>query len=284
MRARGSGDQAGLETTGRLTGARAGAVTKTFKLTIAYDGSGFVGWQRQASGTSIQGLLEDACRELDNRDVAVAGASRTDAGVHALRQVASMTLERDVDAERVVRAINARLPEAVRVLDAVEVPAGFHARFHARSKTYRYRIWNRDVMTPFERSYAWHVPAPHLDIDAMAEAARLLEGRHDFAAFQATGATTYTTERALLSSRVHRGSDGAPDALITYDVSAAGFLRHMVRTIVGTLVEVGRGRQPAVWVKDVMASRDRSRAGSTAPAQGLFLVDVEYEPQHLVIG
>ena len=267
----------------------------TFKLTIAYDGTGFVGWQRQASGTSIQGLLENALSELDNREVAVAGASRTDAGVHALRQVARVTLERTIDATTLVGAINARLPEAVRVVDAVEVSAAFHARFDARSKTYRYRIWNGEVMTPFERAYAWHVPAPPLDVGAMAAAATLLEGRHDFAAFQAAGANTRTTEREVLSSGVYGRPAGSPfehrdsgalapsAALVTYEVRGPVSSGTWCRTIVGTLVEVGRGRQPAAWVSDVLASRDRSRAGPTAPAEGLFLVDLEYHPQDLVI-
>ena len=260
----------------------------TFKLTIAYDGTGFVGWQRQASGTSIQGLLEDALRELDGRQVDVAGAGRTDAGVHALGQVASVSLERAIDRLTLMRAVNSRLPESVRIVDAVDAAPGFHARFDARSKTYCYRIWNGEVMSPFERAYAWHVPSPTLDVAAMASAAALLEGRHDFAAFQAAGTDTRTTEREVFSSRVRGGPDppqgfggGRPfhataHRLIAYEIAGAGFLRHMVRTIVGTLVEVGRGRRPAAWVSEVLRSRDRSEAGPTAPAEGLFLVSLEY--------
>jgi tRNA pseudouridine38-40 synthase len=260
----------------------------TFKLTIAYDGTGFVGWQRQASGTSIQGLLEDALRELDGRHVDVAGAGRTDAGVHALGQVASVSLERAIDRLALMRAVNSRLPESVHVVDAADAAPSFHARFDARSKTYCYRIWNGALMSPFERTYAWHVPSPTLDVATMASAATLLEGRHDFAAFQAAGTDTRTTAREVFSSRVRAGSDflqgpGGPQpfhatahGLITYEITGAGFLRHMVRTIVGTLVEVGRGRRPAVWVSEVLRSRDRSGAGPTAPAQGLFLVSLEY--------
>jgi tRNA pseudouridine38-40 synthase len=260
----------------------------TFKLTIAYDGTGFVGWQRQASGTSIQGLLEDALRELDGRPVDVAGAGRTDAGVHALGQVASVSLERAIDRRTLMRAVNSRLPASVRVVDAAEAVPGFHARFDARSKTYCYRIWNGEVMSPFERAFAWHVPSPVLDVAAMASAAATLEGRHDFAAFQAAGTETRTTEREVFSSRARGGSDplrasGDPQpfhadvpGLITYEIAGAGFLRHMVRTIVGTLVEVGRGRRPAAWVSEVLRSRDRSAAGPTAPAEGLFLVSLEY--------
>src|SRR5258708_21415590 len=144
----------------------------SFKITIAYDGSQFVGWQRQATGVSIQGLIEDALRELDDRDVPVAGAGRTDAGVHAMGQVASFTLVRETSPEVVVRSLNAKLPAEVRIVSAEDVPASFHARFNATSKTYRYRLSNADVLSPFERAYVWHVPGA-LDIAAMADAARL---------------------------------------------------------------------------------------------------------------
>ena len=242
----------------------------SFKITLAYDGGPFVGWQRQASGTSVQGLIEEALRELDDRDVSVAGAGRTDAGVHAMAQVASFTLTRDVEADVIVRALNAKLPPEIRVLTAADVPASFHARFHAVAKAYRYRLWNADVLNPFERDYAWHVFGP-LDVGAMAEAARFVEGRHDFAAFQGTGGKL-RTERMILRSTVTASNGG----LITYDVTGDGFLRHMVRSIVGTLIEVGRGRQRPEWIRDVIASRDRAEAGRTAPAHGLFLVRVDY--------
>jgi tRNA pseudouridine38-40 synthase len=242
-----------------------------FKITIAYDGTDFVGWQRQTEGISVQGLLEQAFEALDGRPVAVAGAGRTDAGVHALAQTASVPLARAIDPASLVAAINARLPPTVRVLSAVEVADTFHARFDAKTKIYRYRIWNADVIPPFERLYAWHVTTP-LDVVAMGAAARLLDGRYDFTAFQGTGAEAHTAERTVLRSTVVRTGD-----LTTYDICGDGFLRHMVRSIVGSLVEVGRGKQPASWMTDVLASRDRARAGQTAPARGLFLVSVEYE-------
>jgi tRNA pseudouridine38-40 synthase len=246
----------------------------TFKLTLAYDGTSFVGWQRQASGTSIQELLEQAFALLEGQPVAVTGAGRTDAGVHAIAQVAHVSLQRDIAATTVVRALNNHLPPDVRVTDAVEVASSFHARFDATAKRYRYRIWNQPVMSPFERLYTWHIPGPALDVDAMEAAAVRLEGRHDFAAFQTAGAETQTTERVVSVSRVT-----ADRPLITYDVRGDGFLRHMVRGIVGTLVEVGRGRYRPEWVTEVLQSRDRTRAGRTAPAAGLFLVGVEYERQ-----
>jgi tRNA pseudouridine38-40 synthase len=252
----------------------------SFKLTIAYDGTGLVGWQRQASGTSVQGLLEEALGELDGRPVAVAGAGRTDAGVHALGQVASASLERAIDAATLMRAVNARLPLAVRLLAAEEAPAAFHARFDARAKTYRYRIWNTDVISPFERAYVWHIPGPTLDVGAMAEGARHIEGRRDFSAFAGTGADTATTVREIFSSAMREMRDPAGPApggaVIAYDVTGDGFLRHMVRTIVGTLVEVGRGRRQPDWVAEVIASGRREDAGRTAPAEGLFLMNVSY--------
>lgn len=277
----------------------------TFKLTLAYDGTGFVGWQRQASGVSIQGLLEDALRGLADRDVPVAGAGRTDAGVHALGQVASLSIERTMGADALMRALNGRLPGAVRVVAAEEAAPSFHARFGAGAKTYRYRIWNADVITPFEGRYAWHVVAP-LDVDRMAAAGRLIEGRHDFAAFQAAGASTTTTERVITASRIVaaqlsatrdaedtgeriawspcsdlRGlralSGGQLESpLVVYEITGDGFLRHMVRNIVGTLVEIGRSRRPVEWIGQVLASRDRKGAGPTAPPEGLFLLAVDY--------
>jgi len=246
------------------------------KLTIAYDGTGLVGWQRQASGTSVQALLEEALATLEGGPVAAAGAGRTDAGVHALGQVASVTLHRDMEPRTVMRAVNMHLPPAVRVLAAEEVGPEFHARFRAAAKTYRYRIWNGDVLSPFERPYAWHVPWPMLDVAAMDAAAARLVGTHDFAAFQGTGSDPETTVRSIFSSTIVRDAR-TREPLITYDVRADGFLRHMVRAIVGTLVEVGRGREPEGWMSEVMESRERRRAGPTAPPTGLFLVGVEYE-------
>jgi tRNA pseudouridine38-40 synthase len=266
----------------------------TFKISLAYDGTGFVGWQRQRAGTSIQGLIEGALGQLDERDVTVYGAGRTDAGVHALGQVASFILERRISADAVARAINARLPAAVRVIQAAEVEPTFHARFAARAKTYRYRIWNGDVVSPFEGAYVWHVPA-RLDVDAMRAAARVLEGRHDFTAFQATGSSAKTAEREVVRSRLVENSpilrdlpgengeqhQACPGTLLAYEITASGFLRHMVRVIAGSLVEVGRGRRDAEWLSRVLASRERAWAGPTAPASGLFLVRVHYGPNAL---
>jgi len=250
-----------------------------FRITLAYDGTDFVGWQRQASGVSVQGLIEDALRTLDGRGVDVTGAGRTDAGVHALGQVAAFTIARELAPGALVRALNAHLPHAVRVLTAEDAPPTFHPRFSARTKTYRYRLWNGDVMSPFERRYAWHVPGP-LNVEAMRAAARLFEGRRDFAAFQATGSSVATTEREILVSTISTTGDtedteGKTDVVV-YEVTGTGFLRHMVRIIVGSLLEIGRGRQPVEWITGAIASRNRTTAGPTAPPDGLFLVRVEY--------
>ncbi len=261
----------------RVPGAGAVRSVPTFKITIAYDGTGYVGWQRQAAGTSIQGLIEEAVRELEGSEVTVTGAGRTDAGVHALGQVASLSLRRAVTADVLRRAINARLPPSVRVIRAETAVSGFHARFDAKAKTYRYRVWNAEVASPFERQYAWHVAEP-LDVDAMKEAARAIEGRHDFAAFQSSGSDVTDTVRHMSASHVVRPEHGTRD-LVLYEVTGDGFLRHMVRAIVGTLVEVGSGRRGAASMRTLLETRDRGRAGPTAPAAGLFLVRVAYDRQ-----
>jgi len=169
--------------------------------------------------------------------------------------------------------MDARLPAAVRVVAAERTSDRFHARFAARSKTYRYRIWNAAVLDPFERAYTWHV-AGDLAVHDMDAAARLLEGTHDFAAFQAGGGSAHSTERELTRSRVARQG-----SLVAYEVDGNGFLRHMVRNIVGSLVEVGRGRHSVEWLGDVLASRSRAAAGPTAPPEGLFLASVSYAPE-----
>jgi tRNA pseudouridine38-40 synthase len=172
-----------------------------FRIVLAYDGTDYVGWQRQANGVSIQEVIEDALAGLDGRAVAVAGAGRTDSGVHALGQVAAFTIARVLAPDAVLRALNAHLPDDIRVMAAEEVPPSFHPRFDARAKTYRYRIWSGEVISPFERRYAWHVAGP-LDADAMRAAAGLIDGKHDFAAFQAAGSDVASTVRDVSVSRI----------------------------------------------------------------------------------
>lgn len=240
------------------------------KLTVQYDGSDYVGWQRQARGTSIQGLIEAALEPIEGRPVTVHGAGRTDAGVHALAQVASVALETRLDEQALRRALNAVLPPDVRVIDVARVDDQFHARFSAREKTYEYRIVNGPFVSPFEYRYAWHLAHP-LDLAAMQEATSLLVGTHDFAALQAAGSDVNTTERTITALDVE-----FDDPRLILRVTANGFLRHMVRAIVGTLVEVGAGRATAVSIAEALVSGRRERMGPTAPARGLFLVRIGY--------
>jgi tRNA pseudouridine38-40 synthase len=246
---------------------------RTLKLTLAYDGTDFVGWQRQAEGTSIQGLLEDALARFEGAPVTVHGAGRTDAGVHALAQVASVSLTASHHPDTMQRALNAVLPPDVRVLQIAEEAADFHARFSAIGKTYEYRIVNAPFVSPFVRRYVWHVPG-RLDLDAMRESASILTGTHDFAAFQGVGSAVSHTTRTIRRIEWHPGEGSCRPLAIRFDGN--GFLRHMVRNIVGTLVDTGAGRWPADRVRVILESRDRARAGQTAPACGLFLVSVEY--------
>ena len=244
---------------------------RTLKFTLAYDGTRFVGWQRQAAGQSIQGLLEDALARFEGGPITVHGAGRTDAGVHARGQVASACVTFTHDLATLARALNAQLPDDIRVMDVAEVASDFHARFSARSKTYTYEMRTTPLANPFDRAYVWHLPEP-LDLDAMRAAAAALTGTHDFAAFQSTG-----TEMSATVRTIYRSELISETGLLTYEISGDGFLRHMVRAIVGTLVEIGRGWRPAQTMGDLVAGGTRADAGATAPAHGLFLVRVDYD-------
>jgi tRNA pseudouridine38-40 synthase len=246
---------------------------RTLKLTVAYDGTRFVGWQRQAEGESIQGLLEQALSRFEGAPVTVHGAGRTDAGVHALGQVASAEVTCGHDAASIHRGLNASLPPDVRVAAVEDAPAGFHARFSARNKTYRYVLDNAGIASPFDRAFSWHVPE-RLDAAAMREAASMLIGSHDFAVFQSAGSETSGTVRTITRSEV---TTSQHDIVTAYEVSGDGFLRHMVRAIVGTLVEIGRGWRAPGSMAALLDGGNRSHAGPTAPAHGLFLVRVDYD-------
>jgi tRNA pseudouridine38-40 synthase len=263
---------------------------RTLTLLLAYDGTDFVGWQRQASGVSIQGLLEDALARLEGASVTVSAAGRTDAGVHATGQVASVQVASSRDTVILRAALNATLPRSLRVLRVDEAPDGFHARFSARGKVYHYRLLHGPVASPFSHRYAWHVPSA-LDHRAMQAAAQALVGTHDFAAFQSTGSDVQTSVRTITISRLDAsaaGSEGGAPALapaaalpgatlLTYVVAGSGFLRHMVRAIVGTLVDVGAGRRNPGDVGHLLAAGRRDLAGPTAPALGLCLAGVVYD-------
>ena len=245
---------------------------RTVKLTVQYDGTGYVGWQRQDTGASIQGVLEDVLARIDGRTVTLHGAGRTDAGVHATGQVASVRLATAHDDGTLVRALNANLPPEIRVWTVETVAEDFHARFSAREKTYEYRIWNGPAVPPFLRLYTWHVPQP-LNVTLLQAGADAIAGTHDFAAFQGAGSVVHTTVRTVTCAAWHRRDADGP---LVFEISGDGFLRHMVRSLAGTLVEAGLGRRPVEDLGRLLACPDRAAAGRTAPPQGLFLTKVTY--------
>ncbi|MGH7365907.1 MAG: tRNA pseudouridine(38-40) synthase TruA [Candidatus Rokuibacteriota bacterium] len=253
-----------LTTASRETG-------RTVQLTLAYEGTELCGWQIQPGLATVQGLVMAAAERVLGGPVKITGASRTDAGVHALRQVASLSTVSAVPLPALHRALNALLPPSVRVLDAREAPAGFNARRWARGKRYAYLIDRGPQADPFLRRYAWHAPFP-LDIDAMAAGLASLRGKHDFSAFCAAAGRDRTPTCTIGSVRLARRRH-----VLAICLSADRFLHHMVRNIVGSLVEVGRGARPPGWIAEVVGGRDRRRAGPTAPAQGLVLMRVLYK-------
>jgi tRNA pseudouridine38-40 synthase len=262
---------------------------RTLKITLAYDGTAYCGWQRQTDGVSIQGLLEGALGRIEGSPVTVHGAGRTDAGVHALGQVASAIVSSALDVHTLQRALNASLPSDVRVVAVDEMPDGFHARFSATGKAYEYWIFEGEVQPPFARVWSWHHPRT-LDAAAMDRAAGAIVGTRDFSAFQSSRTDVKTVVRTVRHASVraepaHAGpggladqpaSPGAGGRFVVIRVEANGFLRHMVRAIAGTLVEIGEGRREADTLPAIIASRDRAAAGATAPALGLVLVRVDY--------
>lgn len=244
---------------------------KTFRLILEYDGSDFDGWQVQPSGRTVQGALEAAVQRVTGQALAVVGSGRTDAGVHARGQVASLCGEIRFEAEGLRRALNGVLPPDVAVIDVAAAHDGFHARFDARSKLYGYRIWSNRNPSPLRGRRQYWLPVA-VDLEAMAQAARHCLGRHDFASFQAAGSAVGSSVRSLSRLEVNGESPGEIEVLVEGD----GFLRHMVRTLVGTLLEVGRGRRPSDSLPALLAARDRRKAGPTAPARGLTLLRVSY--------
>jgi tRNA pseudouridine38-40 synthase len=248
---------------------------RTLKLILAYDGSAYAGWQVQPGQKTVQGILEAALARITGQPVRAVASGRTDAGVHALGQVVSFRTESRLAAEVFQRALCAELPEDLAVLEAAEMPESFHALRDAVRKRYRYVIHDGPVRDVFLRHYCWPYPYGRLDVEAMRRAAGVLRGTHDFASFQTSGAARRTSVRTIFDLRVHRG-EGELRHTISLEVEADGFLYNMVRTIVGSLAEVGRGARAESWIAEVLAAADRRVAGPTAPPQGLFLVKVEY--------
>ena len=251
-----------------------------FRLTLEYDGTGFAGWQVQAGDVrTIQGVLEAALLRVTGVRTRAHGAGRTDAGVHAEGQVANLELETALAASALQRALNAVLPRDLAVVTAEPVAEDFHARYHARAKLYGYRIWNGPGPSPLRAGRAWRVK-PALNVAAMASAGALLLGTHDFRSFQAAGSEVESTVRTLTRCDVlgPTASTSEPGARgeIEIQIEGSGFLRHMVRILAGTLVQVGTRRREPGSLPRVLAARDRRAAGPTAPPQGLTLLRVSY--------
>ncbi len=247
---------------------------RTLRFEVAYDGTEFHGWQIQPGLATIQGTLEEVIGTIEGKAVHVVGSGRTDAGVHALAQVAAVRLENPIPVDNFRRAVNRLLPRSIRVTHVSETEPSFHPRFDARRKIYEYRIFREEVCSPFERHFVYHHPYP-LNEAAMAEAAPLLEGEHDFAAFAASDerdATETSRRRTIFASAFSR-----QQKLLLYSITGSGFLKHMVRNIVGVLLEIGKGN---LGQKDLLARLQPGsgiRAGPAVPASGLFLVSVNYE-------
>ena len=248
-------------------------MSRRIRITLAYDGTAFHGWQIQPGLATIQGVLEEIVAGIEGKPTHVAGSGRTDAGVHALAQVAAFTLENRIPTDNLLRAMNRLLPPAIRITTCTEADLNFHPRFDAVAKTYRYTIHRAPICAPFDWRYVHQHPYP-LNEQAMIAAATLFEGEHNFAAFAASDdrdAEAKSTVRTIFSSELTRAEN-----LLTYTVRGSGFLKHMVRNIVGSLIEVGRGNLDPCGIERFLAGQFTRKAGPTAPAKGLTLVSVEY--------
>jgi tRNA pseudouridine38-40 synthase len=246
-------------------------VKRNFKLVLEYDGCNYHGWQRQQGVLTIQEVLESRLAVMLGATVGARASGRTDAGVHARGQVMNFYARTRLMPADIQRGLNSLLPPDIVVLEAEEMPDSFHARFSALSKKYEYFILNRPVPSALDRRSAWHVRRP-LHLDPVRECLKNIIGCHDFAAFMASGSSVKSTERCMLAAGVQAQ---APERIV-FSFEANGFLRHMVRNLVGTLVDVGKGKVTAEEFMEILESKDRSRAGMTAPAHGLYLVSVRY--------
>lgn len=258
------------------TGPQASAALRYYKLVVAYDGTHYAGWQIQPGQPTIQGMLERAMARLVKQRVAITGSGRTDSGVHALGQVASLATDAwNAPGDKLAAALNSKLPPDIRVMQSARMPGDFHAIRDAVGKRYRYQLQLGGVRDPFEHRYRWYFGAP-VEIGPMQQAARHLVGRHDFAAFQAAGSQRKTTVRTVCDLVVEPDVGRGGCRGLRIEVEADGFLYNMVRNIVGSLLEVGRGKEPPEWMAQIRDAGDRDLAGPTAPPQGLFLLHVRY--------
>ena len=249
---------------------------RNLKVILTYDGTEFSGWQVQPGAATVQGTLASAIGRITGEKVLPQGSGRTDAGVHALAQVVTFVTETSVPTENFVKALNDILPASVRVLEVAEAPPEFHARHSAQAKTYRYRIYRGAICPPFLARYVWHYPYP-LDEAAMTRAAAWVEGEHDFTSFAAVDPERGREDEPASKVRIiHSSSWERAGRELVYTVRGSGFLHHMVRNLVGTFILVGKGTLQAEDVSRILAARNRSAAGPTAPASGLYLVNVEY--------
>lgn len=242
-----------------------------FKITIEYDGSAYHGWQRQTMDRTIQGEIETALMTMAGNRVALTGSGRTDAGVHAYNQVANFQCETQLTPGVFQKGLNSLLPEDIVITSCEVVPEEFHAQYDAKSKTYHYRILNRPIPVAISRQYAWHI-RKELDLDAMRSALRFIVGTHDFKAFEGSGSPRADTIRCIINADLFKTDDG----YVVLKIEGDGFLRFMVRNIVGTLVDVGLGKITPDDFKRILVSKNRNLAGITAPAHGLFLMTVRY--------
>jgi tRNA pseudouridine38-40 synthase len=244
---------------------------QNFKLIIEYDGKAYHGWQRQKELPTVQGTIETALATMTGQSVTVTGSGRTDAGVHALNQVASFAVETQLSGDSFKNGLNSLVPSDIVIKDCQSVPESFHARYDVSSKVYEYAILNRFLPAAIFRQYAWHVRKA-LDVQGMSDAAALLEGTHDFSAFEGAGSPRSNSVRTVMAVGLQKKDN---DYLI-FTIEADGFLRCMVRNIVGTLVDVGRAKTSTARFRKIFESKDRNQAGATAPPQGLFLKEVKY--------
>ena len=240
------------------------------KLTIEYDGTNYCGWQIQPNGQTIQQVLEQGLETILGVRTRLNGSGRTDAGVHALGQVANFFVSGEIESRRLQKGLNALTPPDIVVKQVEIVSDSFDARRDGKSRLYMYRIWNRSFPSAFHRRFSWHVH-DKMDLSSIQQAIRSLEGEHNFASFQATGCDAAHPVRKIYHNSLRHEGD-----FLVYTIEATAFLRHMVRNIVGTLIEVGRGERSPVEFAELLRAQDRTRAGPTAPPHGLFLVEVKY--------